>query len=92
MSLFLTISDVSQQTVRLSENKIEEVADDGFHQNVTKLTEYLSNLIRIHSYSKGIRTPSGSRNAWDAAWNDSIELYCTKHTGVASRVASQVAR
>ena len=44
MSLFLTISDVSPQTVRLSENKTQEVADDGFHQKVAKLAEHLSNL------------------------------------------------
>ena len=41
MSLSLTISHVSPQTVRLSENKAEEVADNGFHQKVTKLAEYL---------------------------------------------------
>ena len=29
---------------------------------------------------KGIATPSGSGNASIAAWNDSIDLYCVKHT------------
>ena len=30
--------------------------------------------------SKGIATTSGSGNAGVAAWNDSIDLYCVKHT------------
>ena len=29
---------------------------------------------------KGMNTPSGGGNASGAAWNDSMDLYCTEHT------------
>ena len=36
--------------------------------------------IFIASRCKGMNTPSGSIAASVAAWNDSIDLYCTEHT------------
>ena len=40
----------------------------------------MQNIILCKVRFKGIATPSSSGNASVAAWNDSIDLYCVKHT------------
>ena len=50
------------------------------HENKIFIGPSFLDLFYGEGVFKGIATPSGSGNASVAAWNDSIDLYCVKHT------------